>query len=171
MYNARGSFWYSLATWNDFYQCVIQGHDFFDSRTELCAWTEGWGDFLAVVVNGDQCYDKGLGPCTGTLNFDYFNVENQNWNDGKPRGDKVEGRIAGALYDLYDNANDGFDQIGLGFAPIWSVVKNPPVENSFHDFWNSWKANGNNPIQSLLAFYQNTIDYGVWWNYLPVILK
>jgi hypothetical protein len=79
--------------------------------------------------------------------------------------------VAGALYDLFDNAKDGFDQVSFGFAPIWSVVKNPPVENSFHDFWNSWKARGNNSIQSLLAFYQNTIDYGVRWNYLPFIRK
>jgi hypothetical protein len=50
-------------------------------------------------------------------------------------------------------------------------ILGPPAETTFRDFWNNWKASGYNPIQTLLAFYQNTIDYGLYWDYVPVILK
>jgi hypothetical protein len=164
MKNARGSFWYSVDTWYDFSQCVIAGHNINVSRTELCAWTEGWSDFLPLAVNGDPCFDFGRGPCTGTADQDHYNLETHSRNDNPqqfPWGDTVEGRVAGALYDLMDPNNEApwWDTANFGFAPIWNIVRTAPHENSFSAFWNSWTASGNNKHRAVQAIYQNTIDY------------
>ncbi len=157
-----------MFTANGYY--VVCNHSIFTVTDRGCAWTEGWADFFPLPVNGDPCYDFRIGPC-GRDGGAFFNLEAQGWGDGRPTGDAVEGRVAGALYDLFDNTNDGYDYIGVGFSPIWNIIKTGPQEIMFHDFWDSWKASGNDQIGALLAFYQNTIDYGLHWDYLPVILK
>jgi hypothetical protein len=164
MYNARGSFWYSLGTWNDFLQCAILTHGMFESKTPLCAWTEGWSDFFALAVNGDPCYDFGLGPCTGLPDQNHFNLEIHSRNDNPQPfswGDTVEGRVAGALYDLMDANNEApwYDSASFGYAPVWNIVRVAPHENSFFEFWNGWKTSGNNKHHAVRAIYQNTIDY------------
>lgn len=132
----------------------------FDSKTTLCAWTEGWGNFLALTVNGDPCYDFGLGPCSGVPNQNHFNLETATWGDNRPTGDTVEGRVAGALYDLWDTNNEIiYDSATFGYAPIWNIVRAAPHENRFLEFWNSWEASGNNRHHAVRAIYQNTIDY------------
>ncbi len=162
MFNATNWWWWDSKCW---------GHAMFASIDDdgNCAWSEGWADFFALLVNGDPCYDFGPGPC-GFGGFGFYNLETQNRNDGQAKGDKVEGRVAGALYDLFDNTTDGYDQGFFGFLPIWNIIATAPPETKFRDFSNSWIANGYDLRQSLLAFYQNTIDY-LSSNYLPVILK
>ena len=156
MYNVTEHFWYSIATWNDFVQCAIQSHDFFVSKTQLCAWTEGWGDFLPLVVNGsppngDPVYTDGTGRSV--------NLETPTWGDNNPLGDTVEGRVAGGLYDLLDTNNEGYDSASFGFDPIADLVVNSPVEDTFLQFWESWQAGGQNEHHAVRAIYQNTIDY------------
>ncbi len=172
MFNATGWWlWWDVSCYD---------HSLFSQEDVYCAWSEGWGDFFALGVNSilnanDTCYDFDIGPCTGAPNIRHFNLETHSRNDGNqalfPFGDIVEGRVAGSLYDLFDGTNDGYDQIGVGFPAIWNIIRISPTESTFWDFWNSWKAGGNNQIHSLLAFYQNTIDYGLRWNFLPVIWK
>ncbi len=153
MYNIFGWWFWSPDRWDDWWICL--GHGVFTQTTPLCAWAEGWGSFLAVVVNGDPVFE--WAPASSE------NLETQNWNDGRSRGDEVEGRVAGALYDLFDNANEGpFDSATFGFAPIWSIVRAAPHEGNFFEFWNSWRANGNNQHHAVRAIYQNTIDYDTW---------
>ncbi len=161
MFNATNWWWWNSNCW---------GHTMFASIDENCAWSEGWADFFALPVNGDPCYDFGIGPCSGVSDRDHYNLETQNRNDGRSKGDKVEGRVAGALYDLFDNTNEGYDQVFFGFSPIWNIIRTVPTETSFRDFSNSWIASGYDLRTSLLAFYQNTIDY-LGTNYLPVIIK
>lgn len=72
MYNAKGYWYWDSSCW---------GHDIFVRIDVNCAWSEGWGDFFALAVNGDRCYDKGVGPCTGTRDWDYFDLEAHNRND------------------------------------------------------------------------------------------
>lgn len=166
MYNVTQShYWYP----ND----SCWGHDIWTAMEDKCAWSEGWADFFPLLVNGDHCYDKGVGPCTGTRDNQYFDLENQGWSDSQSRGPTVEGRVAGALYDLYDSNNEGpFDIATNSFESMWIIMRDRvPAAQTLADFGNSWKNSGYNYGQFLLVAYQNTIDYGLRWNYLPLILK
>ncbi len=70
--------------------------------------------------------------------------------------------MAGALYDLFDSTNDGFDQTSFGFAPIWEIIRDDLREERFFSFWVNWRIvkqyNAHGAVQ---AIYQNTIDYDI----------
>ena len=141
---------------------------------------EGWSDFLAIAVNQtlhnnatDTCYDRGIGPC-GAGGGTFENLETHTRNDNPqqfPWGDTVEGRVAGALYDLVDPNNEApwWDSANFGFAPIWNIVRVAPHETTFFEFWNSWKASGNNKHHAVRAIYQNTIDYDTSPRFNPLL--
>lgn len=96
-------------------------------NSETCAWSEGWADFLPLLVNNDPCFEWARGPC-GAGGGAFENLEVRSRNDMPPAfpwGDRVEGRIAGALYDLFDNNNEGFDSAAFGFDPIAAIVLDP----------------------------------------------
>jgi len=152
MYNATG-YW----TWWDM-SCYE--HYLFEPEDVNCAWTEGWGDFLALAVNNtDACFDWKIGPC-GAGQQSFENIETPTWGDNRPQGDTVEGRVAGALYDLWDNTNEpAYDSATFGLAPIAKIVLQGPSEERFLDFWDGWKASGQNKYHAVRAIYQNTIDY------------
>lgn len=150
MYNASGSWWWPNV--GDMLECLSHGIQ--GQENPLCAWTEGWADFLPLVVNGDQCFDWNNTSCSG------LDLETPTWGTaGWNNGDEVEGRVAGALYDLFDERPDGLDQIAFGFAPIWTIVRTAPHEQNFAGFWSSWRAQGYNQHRAVQAIYQNTIDY------------
>jgi hypothetical protein len=172
MYNAMGWWYWSPSNWDDFFACVVLGHDIFVSRTQLCAWTEGWANFLPLVVNGDRCYDFRTGPCSGVPDRDHYDLETHSRSDDPQRfpwGDTVEGRVAGALYDLFDSTNEGFDSATFGFAPIARIVLQAPHEDRLLAFWNSWKAGGWNKHHAVRAIYQNTIDYNTPPRFAPLL--
>jgi len=151
MYNASGTWWWPNV--GDMLACLSHGIQ--DRENALCAWSEGWADFFALAVNGDACFDWNNTPCSG-LNLETPTQGTPGWpNDG----DEVEGRVAGALYDLFDQANDGLDQTTFGFGPIWTIVRTTPHEQNFAGFWSSWRAQGYNQHRAVQAIYQNTIDY------------
>jgi hypothetical protein len=155
MWNATG--WW---LWWD-YSCYY--HVIFNVEDVNCAWSEGWADYLPLPVNydnnNDTCYDNGIGPCAGRPDIDYYDLESHGRGDQFPWGDTVEGRIAGALYDLFDSANDGYDNASFGFDPIADIVFQDPVEDRFTAFWEGWKTSGQNKHNAVRAIYQNTIDY------------
>lgn len=104
LYNANGL---------DIDLSCLAPHQMFEKKGQVCAWVEGWSDFFALAVNGDPCYDWGIGPCGGGSE----NLETPTWPvfpDQRPTGDDVEGRVAGALYDLFDRADDGYDRANFG---------------------------------------------------------
>lgn len=150
MYNAMGSWWWPNV--DDMLECLSHGIQ--GQENPLCAWTEGWADFLPLAVNGDQCFDWNNTPCSG------LDLETPTWGTaGWDDGDEVEGRVAGSLYDLFDQSNDGSDQTAFGFEPIWAIVHTVPGEQSFLEFWDSWETQGYNQHRAVQALYQNTIDY------------
>ncbi len=168
MYNVtHDHYWYASGS------CT--SHDIWWVTEDKCAWSEGWSDFFPLLVNwvpGDTCYDKGSGPCTGTRNSQYYDLENQGWGDGQAAGRAVEGRVAGALWDLYDGNNERpFDVATNSFESMWIIVKyRNPSAQTLSDFGDSWKYNY--PYAPfLLVSCQNTIDYGLQWNYLPLIMQ
>lgn len=153
---------YNVTGWWLWYNIGCYSHALFSQEDADCAWSEGWADFLPLVVNGDSCYDFGQGPCTGIPDRDYYNLETHSRSDNPqlfPWGDTVEGRVAGVLYDLFDNTNEGFDSANFGFRPIVDLVFQEPLEQTFLLFWQNWMGSGQNRHHAVRAIYQNTIDY------------
>lgn len=125
-----------------------ENHQINKRENPNCAWTEGWAELMPMVIfskrnsvyHGHWDYDTELCPFPGDL------------------GDDVESSVLCSLYDIYDNENDGYDKISTGFGSIWNTVKSTRLQN-FSQFWNVWKAQGNDIYGGLGALYQNGIDY------------
>lgn len=138
------------------------------SSTLSCAWSEGWADFLPLFMNGDGCYDFELGPCSGY----HIDLENACYLDLLTyfnHGEAVEGRVAGALYDLVDGNNESFDLVGLPLDLLVNILHSPPLETSFPVFWNNWIKAGNGYEMELDSiFFLNTVGKKI---FLPLILE
>lgn len=151
MFNVYGS-------WLPPVETACGDHWFTKASGPNCAWVEGWAEFFPLAVFPDNVFSY-LGhyeidletPTWGT--FDP--IQQRPWDNG----DRVEGRVAGALLDIFDTSNEGTDQISDNFGNIWDVVSH--VRNiAFKEFWGSWKSRRHDASGALGAFYQNTIDYG-----------
>jgi hypothetical protein len=163
VYNATG--WW---LWDDPW---CYNHDVFSQESSFCAWSEGWADFLplAMTAPADQCYDKLVGPCTGAVDSQYYNLETHGRGDQYPWGDTLEGRVAGALYDLFDSTNEGYDSAAVGFDPITDIVFQESDYYALYYFWVDWKSSGQNKHHALRAIYQNTIDYDTLPRFSPLL--
>ena len=120
-----------------------------------CAWVEGWAEFIPSVVNNDPTYRWASGASQ--------NLENPTWpTAGWDDGDGVEGRVAGALWDIYDSNNEGDDQYTepADFAPFWDIFYNQN-DNTMYQHWLAWLAYGynNSSAGPLMSMYQSTINY------------
>jgi len=118
---------------------------------ENCAWTEGWADFFAIWVQGDPTYRW---PSGASLNLETPTWGTANWD----AGEKVEGRVAGALWDIVDTTDEGYDVYSGGGSRIWYTLYNHN-NNTFLEFWNSWKSRGYNSESVVWCIYQNTITW------------
>ncbi|WP_328494769.1 hypothetical protein OHS59_19965 [Streptomyces sp. NBC_00414] len=114
-----------------------------------CAWLEGFADFYSAIVLEPTPHDWS------------DEIELPTW--GTPdweNGDKVEGRIAGALWDLIDfGAEDPWDHFGEGEDEVWETFLDN-VSETFADYWRQRGESGydvGDGPQS--ALYQNTLDY------------
>ncbi|WNC16280.1 hypothetical protein [Brevibacillus brevis] len=69
----------------------------------------------------------------------------------------VEGRVAGALWDMIDTTNDGYDTMSTSLSDIIRVftTKKP---GTFAQFWSGWIASGYSP-SFIGCLNQNTIYY------------
>jgi|GEM_PF-3464486 len=120
----------------------------------VCAWTEGWADFLSLPVNGNAIWSWSK--------TSYENLETQTWGTpGWDNGPGVEGRVAGALWDIYDTQNDGSDQYSFPFSYIENIFWNKR-DSKFLDFWNDWLAYAYS-TNAWRCIYQNTIDFSTSW--------
>ncbi|HKO96196.1 MAG TPA: hypothetical protein VJU86_04350 [Pyrinomonadaceae bacterium] len=117
----------------------------------VCAWTEGWANFYALAVNGDPIFTWDSGA---SLNLETPTWGTSGWQDGPT----VEGRVAGALWDIHDSTNDGSDQIWDGFGHIWTDFSTH-FDSTFKQFWDDIGATGINTTSAAEAVYQNTIDF------------
>lgn len=117
--------------------CFSGRHIMYGTTEPGCAWNEGWAHFLSLVVNNSSIFD--YGPSLGSVTYD---IEDTTLFEGN--GDAVEGRVAGALWDLYDKADDGLDTRDYAFSDIYSVIKTSVSEGNmiknFADFWDKWKS-------------------------------
>jgi len=123
-------------------------HTMYEKSSTNCAWTEGWATFLPLVISNDPFFTY----------FGKYNYDIETREIFGDYGDDVSGRVAAALYDIYDNSSDYFDNISAGIMPIWSIANSSRVQN-LSQFWSIWKSRGYDYRGGLGALYQNTIDY------------
>jgi len=118
-----------------------------------CGWTEGWANFFCIAVNNDPVYrDPGF----------FFDFEPGDWDTpGYCDGPTCEGRVAGALWDIFDSNPDGIDlsAYSWGYKNISNVFVNG-TQNIFADFWNQWRSYGYSN-DAAHCLWQNTIDPGI----------
>lgn len=125
--------------------------------TAGCAWTEGWAIGFSMIVLGDAEYRT----ADGVIDMEAPDADTPGWDDG----DTVAGRVAGGLWDLFDDVDDGFDTYTPAgstpqarFAPMWDayMAGNPTTTAAF---WDAYVAGGADACAAVRAFFQNTIDY------------
>ncbi len=118
-----------------------------------CGWTEGWAQTWHCWTTNDpiRSYPGGGG----------VDLEAATWGDGYDQGDQVEGRVAGAIWDITDSTNDGYDTYDGDWADVWDVMWNVNCD-TFADFWTQWKARGHAKHGPVACLYQCTIDYNTW---------
>jgi hypothetical protein len=131
-----------------------------ETSNNVTAWSEGWAHFFPLVVFNDPVLED---PWSST------NLEIPHWcSPGWDDGDEVEGRVAGALWDIFDSQNDNspwyYDSFSDGFSHIWHLLSTQ-TDNTFNEFWQAWAAHNESgtpgyPKQpALMAIFQNSIDY------------
>jgi len=129
---------------------ALPEHSINETSNANTAWVEGWANFFPLAVYN---YPVFLG-----LNLETPHWCSPNWDDG----DEVEGRVAGALWDIFDSNNDSspwyYDSFSNGFTNIWNIMRTTPCD-TFHEFWQAWNASGYPKQPALMAIFQNTIDY------------
>jgi hypothetical protein len=116
----------------------------------VCAWVEGFADWYASAV-------LNLPDIPGNRG----NIETATWGTpGWDDGDQVEGRVAGAIWDLFDGAADGTDAYQDTLANIWGTF----LDHRASTFAQYWAARGTDGHEvgdlALGSLFQNTIDYG-----------
>ncbi|WP_316569123.1 hypothetical protein [Neobacillus sp. YIM B06451] len=111
-----------------------------------CAWTEGWAHFLSLYMNNSSVYTYTDGST--------WNAEN---TSTYPTGDDCEGRVAGALWDVYDSVNDGYDTYSYSFSSIYKAMYYT-VNDTLKGWWNDWIANGYSSYAKN-CLRQNSINY------------
>jgi hypothetical protein len=122
------------------------------------AWAEGWADFFPLAVFNDPVFTWSNGTHWADINLETPTWYTLGWDSG----DEVEGRVAGALWDIFDSQNDNapwyYDSFSDGFTRIWNAMSGAP-RNTFREFWQAWNITYYARQQTLLAIFQNTIDY------------
>lgn len=118
-----------------------------------CAWTEGFATWYGVAVLGDPTFRW---PGGRTLDLEGPTWGTPNWDNG----DAVEGRVLGAMIDLYDTANEPGDTCAENPAgPLWTTFLGH-VSDTFRQFWAHRAADGYDVGPNALnCLYHNTIDY------------
>jgi len=128
-------------------------HYLMGSSSTGCGWTEGWAQTWHCWTTGNAIRSY---PGGGAVD-----LEAATWGDGYDEGDTVEGRVAGAIWDITDSTNDGYDIYDGSWTDVWDVMWNVNC-NTFADFWAQWKARGHAKHGPVACLYQCTIDYNIW---------
>ncbi|MGX7826539.1 hypothetical protein ACTG9Q_15735 [Actinokineospora sp. 24-640] len=122
---------------------------FGDVTTKRCAWSEGFADWIAAAArNGPGRFDNPRVYLPGAY-VDLETCAEVTVNDGGTTrtpcssGEEVEGRVAGALNDLYDpELSETFethtDLVSESFDQIVAVVASTKAF-TFEEFWTGWR--------------------------------
>ncbi len=115
-----------------------------------CGWTEGWADFTSMFVWGDPVYTFADGTAT---DMESPRRDSYGWDDGAT----VEGRVAGALWDIIDAANEATNDFHTDpVTPIWDTFWNVN-HDTFCPYWDSTRGYGIKRSRDN-SLYQNSID-------------
>jgi hypothetical protein len=146
-------------------------HNLNDAINPGMAWSEGWAEaFEMHVLQSDGIGANGAMEATRdsatwgdppTWSNCAALISNPKLCTQEATGDTVESRVAWALEDIEDSANEApWDRTGEGFANVWSTFQHH-TDNSFADFWSDRTGDGFDVSESALStLYENTIDYG-----------
>lgn len=124
---------------------------------EACAWGEGWAQLVPHLVDGAAEVPYGtrgsvvnieagriVHPSGATITFNTFEAS------GRPIGEKVEGSVAAAMWDMADNATDlvhdaplsgrpaGGDNSSAGIDGLLGVFFGGTYD-TFADFYDRWE--------------------------------
>lgn len=152
---------------------IYDPHNIYSVSNANESWTEGWAEAFPCICQSwgkpfqDCWYEGGNGQA--------FDIENSMGPYPPPstlrpfdNGDKCEGRVAGALWDIYDDHNDGFDTFQnldlYGFLYIWSALHSQPSD-TYRQFYDVWRSMGYDRHLINFCSVQNTINY----NKAPVL--
>lgn len=114
-------------------------------------WSEGWAHFLALAVFNNASELETPPSCVSYPDGSCSTFEN---------GDRVEGRVAAALWDLFDQRDDGKDEYGVGFQTIFETLWNGNRHSLFREFYDDYRARHPADAPALnAAAFQNTINY------------
>ena len=139
---------------NDYYCPVHYGH----LKSSLgCAWGEGWANFVPHMVD-----DRPTMPFTATIasnmeagvDESLLGVKRYHFESREPPsrniGEKVEGRVAAALWDMADSVSDpvhdtggpgrplAADNLAVGYGRIVDAVLSATY-NHTGDFYDAWE--------------------------------
>ncbi len=102
------------------------------------AFSEGFGNAFSAMVTGDSQYKDSQGLSSG------FTIDVESNNCGASQGWFNECSVQSVLYDLFDAAPDGTDNLELGFAPMYTVMTssmpNTDAVTSLFSFITPYKA-------------------------------
>ncbi len=78
------------------------------------AFGEGWGNAWSAIATDDPIYFDTIGSNGWNMNIETATHDTPGWFS--------EASIQRILYDLYDSHNEGEDNLGLGFKPIYDTL-------------------------------------------------
>ncbi len=135
-------------------------HYFELTSTPRCAWVEGFAGFVAIVsqnVPGSYAWDRPTGSDIDCLKCQ--------------EGASVEGRVAGALFDLVDDGssqgpNEGPVERYAGFADhstasprqLMEVIRDAKP-TQFSEFWAAWVDAQSGDLRDAETMWVNTLHY------------
>ena len=104
----------------------IGGLHALDDRLDArVACSEGWGNALSAIITGDPVYRDSSGFAQGSgFSFDLetMNLDQPGWFS--------EASVGAIIYDIYNNNSDDVDDIAVGLAPIYNVMRSETYKNS-----------------------------------------
>ena len=141
------------------------GHSAGDALDIRVAFGEGFGNAMSAIATDNPIYfdTSGYNQSSGwSMNIESDPVQNPGWFS--------EASVQRIIYDLYDDSNDGLDQISMGFTPLYEVMvnqeRNTKAFTSIFSFINALKSENRGDLsyidQVVRAERINTIhdEYG-----------
>ena len=132
-------------------ESACSGHKWSNAPGEICAWKEGWSGILPSLVDNKASY-----PRDQQLNIlfeeDKFQFRSDSSKVDFPKtensidvGQKSEGQVASAIWDIYDTPvsrtfdydNGGSDDLSEGYTEIGVIFKEKP--QTFEQFYDKWQ--------------------------------
>ena len=139
------------------FQQDCQIHTIPGKYDEACAWGEGWAGLVPHLVDGSAEVPYGVGGLkvnieTGRMTWPdgYIAVYKTFEASGRPVGEKVEGSVTAAMWDMADNVTDRFhdasppdrpaggDNSSAGVDGLLDVFFAGSYDN-FGDFYDRWE--------------------------------